>query len=344
MISTAARGASTPTSSAASTGWPVTSASARTTADGQQWKLYYLYGLERAGRLARHPVLRPARLVPRGGRAAGARAEPALRAAGRVSAVEEDQVGRHQLRALVPGQGPRPVLVNKLRHGPGDDWNNDPDDVRNLVAVVSRDWKNLLTWQVVDPAVASVSDLLQAPIVFLNGHQAPEFERPGQAEPPRLRRAGRLPLRRRLLPQPGVRRRLQDADEGALPRGGVQAQAPLRRPPRLAGQAPADPGRLSALGHRARLPHRGDLFAQGPLLLLEPGRTRARTTHAVILATRVGQNVVDYATGKELPADKLVIREVRDFREDPAEAQAPCGSPSSSMPATGTSPRWPCPT
>ena len=43
------------------------------------------------------------------------------------------------------------MLINKLRHGPGGDWNNDHDDVRNLVGLVSRDWKNLLTWQVVDP-------------------------------------------------------------------------------------------------------------------------------------------------------------------------------------------------
>ncbi len=34
---------------------------------------------------------------------------------------------------------------------------------------------------------------------------------------------------------------------------------------------------------------------------------------AVIKALRVGQNVVDYATGKEMPADKLAVREVRDF-------------------------------
>ena len=67
------------------------------------------------------------------------------------------------------------MLINKLRHAPLADWNNDPDDVRNLVGVVSRDWKSLLTWQVVDPANATVQDLLQAPIVFFNGHRAPEF-------------------------------------------------------------------------------------------------------------------------------------------------------------------------
>ena len=68
------------------------------------------------------------------------------------------------------------MLVNKLRHGPRADWNNDTDDVRNIVSVVSRDWKSLLTWQVVDPGAANVADLLQAPIVFFNGHQAPEFD------------------------------------------------------------------------------------------------------------------------------------------------------------------------
>ena len=34
---------------------------------------------------------------------------------------------------------------------------------------------------------------------------------------------------------------------------------------------------------------------------------------AVIKAIKVGQNVVDYATGRELPADKLTVREVKDF-------------------------------
>jgi hypothetical protein len=53
-------------------------------------------------------------------------------------------------------------------------------DVRNLVNAVSRDWKSRLTWQVVDPNTASVQDLLQAPIVFLNGHEAPQFTEEGK--------------------------------------------------------------------------------------------------------------------------------------------------------------------
>ena len=40
------------------------------------------------------------------------------------------------------------------------------------------------------------------------------------------------------------------------------------------------------------------------------------TNTAVILATKVGQNIIDYATGRELPADKLTVREVQDFKPD----------------------------
>ena len=72
-------------------------------------------------------------------------------------------------------KGRATVLINKLNHGRDKDWNNDPDDVRNIVGVVSRDWKTLVNWQVLDPDIASVSELLQAPIVYFNGHEAPEF-------------------------------------------------------------------------------------------------------------------------------------------------------------------------
>ena len=97
-----------------------------------------------------------------------------FRASGK-ALIEADRTVATSFALLFLAKGRAPVLVNKLRHGPRGDWNNDPDDVRNLVAVVSRDWRNLLTWQVIDPAVASVADLLQAPIVFLTGHRIPEL-------------------------------------------------------------------------------------------------------------------------------------------------------------------------
>ena len=49
---------------------------------------------------------------------------------------------------------------------------------------------------------------------------------------------------------------------------------------------------------------------------------RSPTNTAVLLATKVGQNVIDYATGKELPADKLTVREVHDFKADHVKRNA----------------------
>jgi hypothetical protein len=70
-----------------------------------------------------------------------------------------------------------PILINKLRHLPRNDWDNDTEDVSNLVAVVSRDRRARFTWQIVNSGSASVDDLLQAPILFLNGHWAPQFSK-----------------------------------------------------------------------------------------------------------------------------------------------------------------------
>ena len=245
---------------------------------------------------------------------------------------------------LFLAKGRAPVLVNKLRHGPRGDWNNDPDDVRNLVAVVSRDWKTLLTWQVVDPAVASVADLLQAPDRLPQRPQGPRARRRRPARTSATtssRGASSSPTP--AAPASEFDARLPRADEGALPRGGVQAPAPLRGPPGLAGQAPPDARRLPALGHRARLPHGGDLLAQGPLLLLEPGRTLARPTRPSSWPPGSARtSSTTPPAGSSPPTSSSSARCTTSGPTPPSGA--PCGSPSSATPATGTSPPWPSPT
>ena len=166
------------------------------------------------------------------------------------------------------------MLINKLRHGPAGDWDNDPDDIRNIVNVVSHNWKNLLTWQVVDPAVASVPELLQAPIVFLNGHKAPELtalarqnlkdfvEQGGFifAEAccgSREFDAGFKQLMKEMFPQEDYKLRPLSEDH------------PVWRAKNL-----LTPEASPALGDRARLPDRRHLLADGPLVLLESERAQ----------------------------------------------------------------------
>lgn len=88
---------------------------------------------------------------------------------------------------LFLSKGRTPVLVSKLVHGPGDDWNNDRYDARNLVDYCARELfrKQPLAWQIFDARRVEVrtneelrhlvADLLQSPIVYFNGHEAPRF-------------------------------------------------------------------------------------------------------------------------------------------------------------------------
>ena len=88
---------------------------------------------------------------------------------------------------LFLSKGRTPVLISKLAHGPGDDWNNDRNDARNVVEYTTKEvFRRLpLAWQVFDASHADVSsdediqnlsqELLQSPIVYFNGHEAPRF-------------------------------------------------------------------------------------------------------------------------------------------------------------------------
>jgi hypothetical protein len=287
---------------------------------GQQWRFYYLYGLERAGRLAgirffgQHDWYRlgAEQLVHEQNKFSGF---------WRGALVEDSPVLATSFALLFLAKGRAPVLINKLRHGPTGDWQNDPDDVRNLVSVVSRDWKNLLTWQVVDPASATVADLLQAPIIFFNGHRAPEFSAIAKQN---IREfieqggfifadaccsnaefdAGFKTLMKEIFPEEQFKLRPLSEDH------------PVWRAKHLL--AP-DAYQLWGIEHGCRtvvIYSRLDLSCYWNQMESSPANP------AVIKAIKIGQNVVDYATGREMPADKLTVHEVRDFRTDAPKRHA----------------------
>ena len=156
--------------------------------DGR-WLLYYLYGLERAGRFSgrrffinskgqRHDWYREGAdyLVKTQNLFAGTWREG-----------DQDSVVGTSFALMFLSKGLAPVLINKLQYGPrdpnhhdaviGQNWNRHADDVRNLTQYISGrpKWPKLLTWQTVDVSQATVHDLLQAPIVFMNGTDAPQF-------------------------------------------------------------------------------------------------------------------------------------------------------------------------
>ena len=285
---------------------------------GQQWKHYFLYGMERAGRLAgirffgQHDWYRLG-------------AEELVRTQDRLSGfwrgVTEQPVVATSFALLFLAKGRAPVLVNKLRHGPRGDWNHDPDDVRNLVAVVSRDWKNLLTWQIVDPAFASVADLLQAPIVFLNGHKIPELNGLAKQNLRDYVEQGGFLLADACCSSPEFDTGFKQLVKELFPEEEYKLRPLSDDHPVWRAKHLLTPGAYPLWGieHGCRTVV---IYSPKDLSCYWNQAERSPTNTAVILATRVGQNIVDYATGRELPADKLVVREVHDFKADSAKRNA----------------------
>lgn len=139
------------------------------------WLLYYLYGLERAGRMSARRFIGQHDWYREG-------AEMLVREQDNLSGFWKG-TGPHETNELIGtsfallflAKGRRPVLVAKLKHGPGEDWNRHRSDLANLTSYVEKQWERDLTWQVIDPKAASVEDLLQAPVVFFNGQEMPAF-------------------------------------------------------------------------------------------------------------------------------------------------------------------------
>jgi hypothetical protein len=266
------------------------------------WNLYYLYGLERAGRLTglrffgKHDWYREG-------------AEEIVRRQSPTGAWTEGggpQVGT-SFALLFLAKGRAPVLINKLRHGAGHDWDNDPDDVRNLVSLVSRDWGKLFTWQVVDPDSATVEDLLQAPIIFFNGHQAPAFSDEAAGKLRAYVEQGGVIFAEACCGRAEFDRGFRTLMKIVFPEPEFDLHELPEEHPIWGTRWPLSPSihRLEAIefGCRTAVVYSpGDLSCGWNQWENEPGN------RLVIKSARVGQNVVDYLTGREPPADKLAAR------------------------------------
>jgi len=138
------------------------------------WMLYYLYGLERVGRLTAQRFIGKHDWYREG-------ADHLLKIKGGetsdhwigVGVYENDTRIATALALLFLSKGRRPVLLSKLKYGTGKDWNQHGSDVANLTRYVESRWHRDLTWQVVDVRAAAVEDLLESPVLYLCGSKSP---------------------------------------------------------------------------------------------------------------------------------------------------------------------------
>ena len=137
------------------------------------WALYYLYGLERVGRLTArrfiggHDWYREGTahlLVSKGDFSSHWKGS---------GMAEQDECIATSLALLFLSKGRRPILMAKLEHDPQDDWNQHRSDVDNLTRYVESKWKLDLTWQVTNVRAASADDLSQSPVLYFCGGKNP---------------------------------------------------------------------------------------------------------------------------------------------------------------------------
>ncbi len=152
-------------------------------------KVYYnLYGIERAGRLSGQRFLGPHDWYREGCKyLVAAQNKVDGDWPGRGFQFDKWPLINTSFSLLFLSKGRTPVLISKMAHGPGQDWNNDRNDAKHLVDFASRELfkRQPLAWQVFDAGKVDVqnqeelleltSELLQSPIVYFNGHKKPVF-------------------------------------------------------------------------------------------------------------------------------------------------------------------------
>jgi hypothetical protein len=144
---------------------------------GQLWSLYYLYGLERAGRLTAQRFIGDHDWYREGAEYLVRRQDP-LSGFWIGSVTENDKLVGTSFSLLFLSKGRWPLLMSKVKYSSGKDWNHHRHDVNNLTRFVESRWKMDLTWQVTDLRVAAVEDLLQAPVLYFCGSANPLPEDP----------------------------------------------------------------------------------------------------------------------------------------------------------------------
>ncbi len=145
----------------------------RPAGSGQSVIYYYLYGLERAGRLTARRFIGEHDWYREGAEFLVHDQDPLSHYwKGTWHAEQNPDVGT-AMALLFLSKGRRPIVMAKLQHGPENDWNRHRRDAANLTAYTEHAWDVPLTWQVIDPVNATVEDLLQSPVLYISGSSAP---------------------------------------------------------------------------------------------------------------------------------------------------------------------------
>ena len=168
-----------------------------------------------------------------------------------------------------------------------------------------------------------MQDMLQAPIAFFNGHNAPEFPARAKQNLRDFVEQGGFIFAEACCGSHGIRPRdSSDWSRRCSPRPEYRLRPLLPDHPVWRAKHLLSPEihPLWGIEHGCRTVL---IYSPQDLSCYWNQVERSPTNPAVIKAFRVGENVIDYATGREMPADKLTIREVHDVQGGRSRARGP---------------------
>ena len=139
------------------------------------WLLYYLYGVERVGRLTGRRFIGRHDWYREGAEMLVSKQDDLSGYWRGVGHGENNPLVATSLALLFLSKGRRPVVISKLKHGSDDDWDHHPLGIQQLTRHTERAWQRELTWQTVDIEAATVEDLLQTPVLFISGKRMLEM-------------------------------------------------------------------------------------------------------------------------------------------------------------------------
>ncbi len=128
------------------------------------YTLYYLYALERVGRLTGQRLIGQEDWYRKG-------AEFLLQSQLTGGSFRDglDEVTSSALALLFLSKGKRQVVIGQLQYGNDNDWQRHRRSIQHLTGQIETVWKRELSWQTVRLDKADLSALLETPILFISG-------------------------------------------------------------------------------------------------------------------------------------------------------------------------------
>ena len=283
--------------------------------------LYYLYGLERAGRLSGRRFFGSHDWYREGADFLIRMQSPRDGSWRGQGHGEADEVVSTCFSLLFLSKGLAPVLVNKLEYDSEDAdpktdqaWNRHRDDIRNLTDLITGlpGWPKLVTWQQLDIKVVTqrggLEDLMLSPILYISGDKAPNFT---PDEISLLRQYvinGGFIFGVATCTKTDFDRGFREVVKQMYPDGESQLKRLTAEHPVFRSEYLIDPEATELwgvdVGCRTSImysPH--DLACLwNKWSIVEPPKRSPQMKAMITKSTRVGINIVAYATGREPPS------------------------------------------